>query len=310
MDTRKLIYFEAVARNNNFTKAAEELLISQPSITLAIKNLEDELGVLLFKREQNRILLTDEGQILLVRSREIIDSIEKSKREIQEYAAGGEKILRFGVPPIMGSWILPSLINDFTLRFPGLKLEISELGSRNIIQSLNKDLIDVGYIVFDDNYSIDFYKEYEVMEITKGQIYVLLNKDHPFAGQTSIDIRTLDNQPYIAYIEGTFMQTAVYAELEKKNVSLKEVYKPNQLATLINLVSYGCGISFIMDNRVPIVKDNSNLMSIPLKEPLYYSTGLIWKKKKYLSKVARSFIDFMAERKNNQLDHHDQIQKG
>lgn len=307
MDTRKLIYFEAVARNNNFTKAAEELLISQPSITLAIKNLEDELGVLLFKREQNRIVLTDEGQILLVRSREIIDSIEKSKREIQEYAAGGEKILRFGVPPIMGSWIIPSLINDFTLRFPGLKLEISELGSRNVIHSLNKDLIDVGYIVFDVNYSTEFNMEYEVMEISKGQIYVLLNKDHPFADQTSIDIKMLDNHPYISYIEGTFMQTAVFAELEKKEVALKDTYKPNQLATLINLVSYGCGISFIMDNRVPIVKDNTNLVSIPLKEPIYYSTGLIWKKKKYLSKVARSFIDFMSELKTDNDSNLDKI---
>ena len=107
MEFRRLEYFEAVARTGSFTKAAEELCVAQPTITTAIKRMEEELGVALLVRDKRSVMLTCEGKIFLEKVVDILERIEGSVKEMQEMSAANDWMLNIGVAPINGAFVTP-----------------------------------------------------------------------------------------------------------------------------------------------------------------------------------------------------------
>lgn len=297
MDTRKLIYFEAVARNLSFTKGAEELYISQPSITQAIQSLEEDLGVKLFNRDKNQISLTPEGHILLTRAREILKLMDHTRREVTEYDSTQNTVLRLGVPPVMGAWLIALIIKDFKKHYPTTILNLLELGSNSVMEALKKDEVDLGYVVVSKN--PEEYEElgYQLLPVKEGEIKLIVSSKHKFANRKVVDFEELEGEKYVPYIDGTFLQETVYREMSKRNVNVNKIYKPTQYATILNLVAYDLGMSFVMDEDIPVVSSTENLKAISLKEPLIYKMGLIWKTEKYLPKIAREFLLYMSELK-------------
>lgn len=112
MNLIQLRYFQAVCACGNLTQAAQQLHISQPSLSSAIQTLEKEFGVGLFVRQYRGVELTAEGEQLLKLSRSLTENADKLVRIMQDLGAG-RHILRLGVPPVLGGWLLPRLYTDF-----------------------------------------------------------------------------------------------------------------------------------------------------------------------------------------------------
>ena len=116
MDLRKLEYFEMVARIGNFTKAAEALHVSQPSITTAIRSLEQSLGVILMNRNQREVLLTKEGEILYHKAVRILNDVNSTMQQMKDLGVAANKVIRVGIVPIMGATLFPILFSGFSIR--------------------------------------------------------------------------------------------------------------------------------------------------------------------------------------------------
>ena len=129
MDFRQLEYFTAVARLRSFTRAAEELHVSQPTITTCIKNMEEELGIPLLVRDKRRVMLTYEGETFLVKARSVLEQFEQMIQDTQELACSYDQVLNMGITPVTGSFLNVILYNGFFRENPDIRHQVLELAA-------------------------------------------------------------------------------------------------------------------------------------------------------------------------------------
>lgn len=177
MEIRVLTYFLTVAREENITRAAEVLHITQPTLSRQLVQLEQELGVKLFERGKSKITLTDEGVLLRRRSEEIVDLTDKTEKEFieQNNIMGGEIFIGSGETNNMH--IMADLIKKFSEEYPNVKYNFHSGNADDIKERINKGLIDIGLLM--EPISIE---KYEYVRLPIKEIWgVLVSKESPLA---------------------------------------------------------------------------------------------------------------------------------
>ena len=150
MELRQLEYFRMTARLRNLTRAAAELEVSQPNITVAIQKLENLLGLRLFDRSQKQVLLTTEGEIFLHRVEPALDILHDALRELEDYKNLSKGNIRIGIPPMIGAYLFPRICSDFQKIYPHLSISLYEEGSMAIRENLEAGELDFGIIILSD----------------------------------------------------------------------------------------------------------------------------------------------------------------
>jgi DNA-binding transcriptional LysR family regulator len=292
MELRQLEYFESACRLKSFTKAATEHCVSQPSITVAIRKLEEELGISLFQRSQQKITITHEGDLFLKSVKKVLSHLEDAIQEMNDLRPDSNNLLNLGIPPILGSWMYSLILSDYSKKHPNVKLSIRELGTHNIIQHLIKEEIELGFVVFEDPISM-----FEMLPVSQGELFLLIPQDHPLSSYERVPFDRLRDEEFIMFPKSTFIYQKVMEECQRHHFSPAILCSPSQIVTAFNLVASGSGIAFILDDSFPMIKDNSNFAIRPFADPIQFHSGLIWKSGKYLSNGSRKFIDFIKSRK-------------
>ena len=146
MDLFQLTYFVEVAQKKSFTKASKSLHISQPSISKGIKALEDHWNVKLFNRNGKRVELTETGAWLLPRIESLIKDFSQLNEQMESPQLLNSGQLTVGIPPMIGSSFITSFIRHFISDYPQIELELLEVGSNDIISSIDEGLIQVGFV--------------------------------------------------------------------------------------------------------------------------------------------------------------------
>lgn len=143
----QLEYIIAVDTHKNFAEAAQSCFVSQPALSMQIKKIEEELGVLVFDRSKKPVLTTDIGKLIIQQAREAVRQVHRINEIIdnQKGEIGGE--LRVGIIPTLSPYLLPLFITKFMKKYPSVRLVIEELLTDVIIEKLNNDLLDVGVLV-------------------------------------------------------------------------------------------------------------------------------------------------------------------
>ena len=142
MNFNQLKYFASVYTYRSVSKAADILHISQPSISNSIKELEDELGIKLFKRFHGGMEPTGYGETLFMFSKDILLRLEQTEHIMKEMGSD-KKVLRLGIPPMIGSLFLPQILKEQEKCLPNIKLHITESGREELLKKLNDDLVDI-----------------------------------------------------------------------------------------------------------------------------------------------------------------------
>lgn len=288
MDLRQLEYFQMVSRLNNITRAAERLHVAQPSVTVAIKKLEDELGIMLFDRSQKKITLTTEGKVFLKRVEAILANIDDAVIEMHDYHGLAKGLIKLGVPPMIGSFIFPEIFAGFRKVYPNIDFTITEEGSLAVRELLEQGDLDVGIIILREE-----SKFLDTVIIQENQIVACLPLNHPLASSSKISFDDLRHEKFIMLKEDTFHRRAIIEACEKSGYYPEIAISSSQTETIRALVANGLGISFLLDSIAVRKKD---LVGIPLENPIKINIALAWKKDKYLSVATQTFIDFI---KNN-----------
>lgn len=286
MEIRQLEYFQTVCRLNSISRAAEQLHVAQPSVSIAIQKLEEELGVRLFLRAQRQIALTSEGQIFLQRVNKILMQINDSVNEMKDLRSHPKGSIKIGIPPMIGMFLFPRIFAHFRKQYPHIELTAVEGGSLTIQKLIEQNRIDVGIIT--QSTPSGFL---ETLPLTTGQTHVCLPLGHPLSNQPSISFNQLRDQPFILLKEDTYNRKVVTEECRKYHFSPQIVFSSGQIETIISLVELNIGISFLFD---AIAKKYSTIYSCPLSEPLFFQIVLAWNPNRYLTNAAKAFIDFMT----------------
>ncbi|MFJ8692424.1 LysR family transcriptional regulator [Streptomyces roseolilacinus] len=147
MQFQQLVYFVAVAETRHFTRAAERVHVSQPSLSQQIRALEKELGAELFSRARGNIALTDAGEALLPLARRILADADTARHEVQELARLRRGRVRLGATPSLCTGLLPEVLRSFHDLYPGIRLFVEEGGSHDLVRGLARGALDLALVV-------------------------------------------------------------------------------------------------------------------------------------------------------------------
>lgn len=286
MELRQLEYFQAVSRLNSITKAADQFRIAQPSVTVAIKKLEEELGVKLFDRGQRQISLTSEGRIFLQRIEDILNRLHDSVKEMQDYRLLYKGSIKIGITPIIGAMLFPYIFDKFCKVYPQFELTFIEGGSLFIRNQLEQGEIDIGILIVTNASS-----HLDTVPVATRQVLVCLPQDHPLGSLPEIPFAELREYSFILFKEDTYSRQMILEECAKYEFTPNIIFSSRQIETILSLVEQGIGISFLPD---AIVGKHSYIVSRPLANPLFIQAGLAWNRGRYLSNAARAFVDFVS----------------
>ncbi|EGO65911.1 LysR family transcriptional regulator [Acetonema longum] len=287
MELRQLEYFQMVAKTNSITRAAEQLHVSQSTVTLAIQRLEDELNSPLLDRSQKQLSLTSEGKVFIQKVSDAFNLLQDGIAEVNNYRQLKKGTLKVGVPPMIGSYLFPEILAGFKKHYPNLDLAIFEESSFYIRQLLEKGELDIGIVnLFQPSQLL------ETLSIANEQIVVCLPLTHQLAKLSTIAIEKLKEEPFILFKAGAYNRQIILEECRKHGFDPHIILATDQIETMKGSVIKGVGICFLMEE---IARRGTEYVSISLANPLYLEFGLAWKKDRYLSMAVQAFINFIRE---------------
>ena len=290
MNIKQLETFVTVARQLSFTKASEEMFITQSSVSKIIKSLEDELSVQLFYRTP-QIRLTDAGKELYRHSVDVLSMLDNIPIEIGNLSKLKKGRVRIGIPPIIGSSFFPGVIGSFKAKYPEIDIRLTEVGSKVIIDELENGNLDVGIVCSYPSNS----DEYHIYPLVKSQLMVGVHADNPLASRESLSFSDLRDESFVLFKEDFSLYDSIMEGCSQNGFSPNIICNSSQKDFILEMVASKMGITCL-----PLVTcahvNNDNLKFVPLENPRIYLNLLIaWKRNRYLSYASREWIRFTSE---------------
>lgn len=282
MELRVLRYFLMAAREENMTKAAELLHVTQPTLSRQIMQLEEELGCKLFRRSNHSIYLTEEGMLLRKRAQDMIALEERTAREfrnLQEEIAGE---ITIGSGETRGVSEITDVMAKFQKEYPLVRYEIYTANADDIKERLDRGLVDFGLLMEPVDIS-----RYNFLRLKQKERWgIVVRDDSPLAGRERVTAEDLLSVPLISV-----KRTLVKKELEGW---FGELYDQVQIAAIYNLVNNGIemvrsGIGALL--CFPIQTLDPGLKFIPLYPQVETGSVLVWRKNQVLSQTAYRFLE-------------------
>ncbi|BAZ49124.1 LysR family transcriptional regulator [Nostoc sp. NIES-4103] len=221
MTLEQLKIFIAVAEHLHFTRAAEELYITQPAVSAAIHNLEQEYGVKLFHRIGRHIEIAEAGKLLQVEARKILDQVALTERGLRELNNLQRGELKLGSSLTIGNYWLPSKISEFKSKYPGIQINCTLANAETICVGTAMGQFDLGLVEGDVKPALQSTLEYEIVESDRLQIVV--GKSHPWFERKEIELSELTNTPWVMRVPESGTQQRFEEALQNWGINLSEL---------------------------------------------------------------------------------------
>ena len=286
MELRVLNYFLAIAREENFTKAAQQLHITQPTLSRQIAQLEEELGVDLFVRSNHNIILTEDGMILKRRAQEILSLADKTKRDFLYKDENLEGVISIGSGEFLSTRCLTDCIAQFRRKYPLVRYEFYSGNAGNIRDQIERGLLDVGLM----SEPIDIRKYEFISMPIKEEWGAFVREDSPLIDKDFITPQDLVDIPLILPL-GDFTESHIGKWFGEYISQIDVIAKGNLLYNEVMMAQSNIG-------AVIGIRLNSNydrVKFIPLNPSLKIDTALVWKKEQIFSAATTAFIDFSKQ---------------
>ena len=284
MKISQLRYFQAVCQYNNITRASEALYVSQPAISASIKELEDELGVALFHRQNNKITLTMEGTYFLQQAEEILAKVDAVILQMKDFG-GKKKQFRIGVPPMIGTFLFPPMFREFKTLHPDIAIEIFEHGSLQTRVLVEDESLDLAIAVVEEGMEQTF----EIVDILETELVFCVSKTSPLSKKKKLDIEDLRDQPIILMKADSFQNPKIKALFSRHGIEPHVLLYSSQLYTIKKFITDGLAGAFVFRE---VAEMDDELVAIPLAEPIPVRIGLIYKKAAHLFSDTGEFVRF------------------
>ena len=286
MDLRVLNYFLAVAREENFTRAAQMLHVTQPTLSRQIAQLEEDLGVKLFTRSNHNIILTEDGMILKRRAQELLALAEKTRQDLRHRDEELTGNIAIGSGEFQSTRFLSQMIASFSEKHPNVQYEIYSGDADKIHDYVERGLLDIGLMAE----PIDIRKYDFISMPVKERWGVWVNTDSALAQKEWVQPEDLVGKQLIT-ATGEFPKSSIGKWLDDYNTQVKIIATGNLLYNEAMLAENHLGI--VLGIKLNYTYDN--LCFVPLYPILEMSTVLVWKKEQIFSSATSSFIEFARQ---------------
>jgi len=288
MELRTLRYFLEIAREENMTKAAERLHVSQSALSRQVKSLEEELGKRLFIRHSFRIELTPEGILLRKRAEDILQMVDKTTEEFQSLDDDLHGDIFIGCAESEAMKRLATLLVDLHRLHPGIHYHLKSGNTADIAGDLDKGLLDFAVIAN----AVDLSK-YNFLTVPTRDLWgAVIPKTHPLAAKDRISVTDLLEEPLILSVQSiTDDYPKFFGDLQDRLNIVATFNLPYNGAVLVRA---GLGIMLCFDKLID-TGDASDLCFRPLTPQLESEGNIIWKKYQVFNPVAQALLDLMQE---------------
>ena len=289
MEFHQLRDFVAVASTGNFSQAATECRVAQPSLSKAVQRLEAEFGEKLFLRSKRRTLLTPAGEILSRHALRIINEIEQTKREMAETNGLRRGRVKIGVLPTISPYLLPRVLAQFAQNFPTLEVVVVEDRTADLLKLLDGGDLDLALA------SLPIPKKgFENEILFQEELLLAVPSKHPLAIQEKVEIKDLETQRFILMKEGHCLADQVLTFCHKNDLHLQIVLETSQIETVQALVMAGLGISLVpqmarFGGKIPLV-----YRSLENPKPTR-SVTVVWRRGREHSRAAAEFLNDLRQ---------------
>lgn len=254
MELRQLKQFVTVAQTQSFSRAAERLFMAQPPLSVAIRKLEDEVGVALFERSSRGVKLTPAGHAALAAAQRCLDGAQAVTQAARSAADGESGLLRVGFIGSLNFSLLPQLIREFSQRYPNIRMELSESTNHVLLAMLEGETLDVAFIREPTAHPTHIAFE----TIAHDCFCAALPSDHPLAKKRIVTLCDLQDQDLIGYAPSHVggLNAAMMHLLHEAGISVRITQEAVQVQTVIGLVRSGLGMALVPSiNAAIIVND-------------------------------------------------------
>jgi DNA-binding transcriptional LysR family regulator len=287
MELHQLEYVRTVARHQNFTRAAEEINVSQSSLSQQINKLENELGVRLFDRTTRKVKLTPAGVDFVRHANNIFQEIEDAKRTIQEYLSIERGYITLGAFPVIGHFQLTTLIADFQKTFPGVKLSFHEAECEELSVMLAASKIDLAFLSEIAAPAVEFYN------LMMDEIVLVVNSFHPLAVQQSVTLTELRDESFIVASPSAGIYQNFLDACNENGFNPKIVYHCSQIETNVGLVQENIGVGVLSSQVAKHYRDKISILRIV--PPVIRKISLAALKNANYSPAVNVFIKFALQ---------------
>lgn len=286
MNPRKLKIFLTVYEYGSMSEAAKKLYMTQPAVSQAILELEDELKVKLFDRINKKLLLTYPGEILLEYARRILALIEEAESMIEDIANMNTGKLRIGASTTIGTYLLPEMIRKFNEKYKNIDIPFAIDNTGAIENMVLDNRIDIG-LVEGPVHS----KEIIVEPYIDDELYLICSKDHPWAGRKSIKPEEIKEENLIIREQGSGTREVFENTMSKYNLTYKITHVLNNTEAIKKAVEANIGVSVVSGIAIKEEVKSGRLLKINMEGVRFVRNfNIIYHKDKYRSKLFNEFI--------------------
>jgi DNA-binding transcriptional LysR family regulator len=291
VDLEALRSFYHVARERSFSRAARNLHISQPAMSVRIKQLETELGERLFDRQRRGVALTEAGAVLLESAEKIFADVEEARVRLRELKQAGGGHVRVGCSDTVSLYLLPPVLRKFRRRFPLAEITIRNAYSGDILDLLVRGELDFGIVTRPPGLD----RRLEARELLVEPYVLACRKGDPLLRRAKVPLLALDGQAMVALERGTVTRDAVDRALraakarprivlETGNVEVQKLYAAN---------GFGCAI---LPQSAVADADRRRMETRPLKgNPLERKVAVVVSRDRYLSRASQALLGLVGD---------------
>lgn len=280
--------FVTIAELGSFSKAAEQLNLTQSALTRKIKKIETNLNISLFERTTRNVSLTPAGKMLLPKARALIASLDAAIFNISDLTSQLHDTVTLSCIPTAVFYFLPRAIVQFNQRYPNIKVRIYEQGIETCMNSVRKGDVDFGI-----NMNFITYPDIDFIPLVNEPFVLACRQDHPLASRKLVEWRELATQTLIGVRKSSGNRQLIERSLADKPWKLDWFYEVRHLSTSLGLVEAGLGVSALPCLAMPH-SGSSTVVSVPLVEPAIRRTlGMIRVKDRPLSAAAERFASLL-----------------
>ena len=290
IDLARLEAFVEVASARSFSRAAERLNLTQPTVSARIAQLEAQLGVSLFERLGRTVQLSDAGRALLPHAQRTLQAARDAAEAVHALRAGGGGTLIIGTAPTVGTYVLPRLLQRFAAAQPNVEISIRTGRSEEVSQMVLDDEVQIG---FERELS---HPEVETVPLYKDDIVLLAAAQHPLASRRRVAVEDVVRESVIFFDPDSSYHALSHAAFRTSGVAPRHTIDVDSLEMAKRLVLRGLGLAFLPLVAVEEELQRGQLAPIEIQSapPIRRSIAVIYRRRRALSDAALSFLSLVG----------------
>ncbi len=284
----QLKVFEVTARRGSFTRAAEELFLTQPTVSIQMKQLTKAVGLPLFEQVGKRLFLTDTGRALLATCQDIFERLDQFEMTVSDFQGLKKGQLRLCVIST-AKYVIPRLLGPFCRQYPGIDVSLTVTNHEQVLERLRENQDDL-YIPSQAPENLDV----NCFAFLDNPLVVLASRQHPLAQESYIPLEKLNGEDFIMREVGSGTRQAVEQLFDRHNISIKMRLELGSNEAIKQAIAGGLGISVLSHHCLALEGEAGQIVTLNVEEfPIRRHWHVVYPKGKQLSVVAQTFFEYL-----------------